>query len=78
MSALEKEKIRVHLDDRDEKLGYKIREAQTKKIPYQIVVGDNELEANEVTYRRYGEKKQVSVKLDEFIELIRKEIADKK
>ncbi|MGE4571478.1 MAG: threonine--tRNA ligase [Candidatus Izemoplasmatales bacterium] len=78
LSALEKEKIRVHLDDRDEKLGYKIREAQTKKIPYQIVVGDNELEANEVTYRRYGEKKQVSVKLDEFIELIRKEIADKK
>ena len=70
-------KIRVHLDDRDEKLGYKIREAQTKKIPYQLVIGDNELESDQVTYRRYGEKKQVTVKVDDFIALILKEIQEK-
>ena len=43
-------KIRVEMDDRDEKLGYKIREAQTKKIPYQLVVGDKEVESNEVGF----------------------------
>jgi threonyl-tRNA synthetase len=74
---LEDRKIRVHLDDRDEKLGYKIREAQTKKIPYQLVIGDNEIESNEVTYRRYGEKKQVTVKIDAFIDLILEEIVNK-
>jgi threonyl-tRNA synthetase len=74
---LENRKIRVHLDDRDEKLGYKIREAQTKKIPYQLVIGDNEIESNEVTYRRYGEKKQVTVKIDAFIDLILEEITKK-
>ncbi|QWC00424.1 threonine--tRNA ligase [Mycoplasmatota bacterium] len=77
VGSLSSEKIRVKLDDRDEKLGYKIREAQTKKIPYQIVVGDNEVESGQVTYRRYGEKKQVTVKINEFIEMIKKEIADK-
>ncbi len=78
VKQLEKEHIRVSLDDRDEKLGYKIREAQTKKIPYQIVVGDNEVDSNEVTYRRYGEKKQVTVKVNEFIQLIKEEIINKK
>ena len=73
-----KHKIRVKLDDRDEKLGYKIREAQTKKIPYQLVVGDNEVESGQVTYRRYGEKKQVTVKIEDFVEMIEKEIKDKK
>ncbi|MFP4478997.1 MAG: threonine--tRNA ligase [Candidatus Izemoplasmatales bacterium] len=77
VGTLAAEKIRVKLDDRDEKLGYKIREAQTKKIPYQIVVGDNEVETGQVTYRRYGEQKQVTVNTQEFIDLIKKEIADK-
>ena len=71
-------KIRVEMDDRDEKLGYKIREAQTKKIPYQLVVGDKEVESNEVTYRKYGEQEQTTVKIDEFIKLILKEIEEKK
>lgn len=77
VKKLKEKKIRVKLDDRDEKLGYKIREAQTKKIPYQIVIGDNEIESNEVTYRKYGEKKQTTVKLDDFIKLIKTEIEKK-
>ncbi|MDY0023359.1 MAG: threonine--tRNA ligase, partial [Candidatus Izemoplasmatales bacterium] len=78
VESLRMAKIRVEMDDRDEKLGYKIREAQTKKIPYQLVVGDKEVESDEVTYRRYGEQEQTTVKVDEFIELIKKEIAEKK
>lgn len=76
-SLLEDKRIRVEMDDRDEKLGYKIREAQTKKIPYQLVVGDKEVSENEVTYRRYGEQEQTTVKVEEFIELITKEINNK-
>jgi threonyl-tRNA synthetase len=47
------EDIRVEVDSREEKLGYKIREAQTKKIPYQLVLGDNEVNDKLVTYRRF-------------------------
>jgi len=78
VEILKEKGIRVELDDRDEKLGYKIRAAQTKKVPYQLVVGDKEVESNEVTYRRYGEQAQTTVKVNEFIELIVTEIKDKK
>jgi threonyl-tRNA synthetase len=78
VEKLKTNKIRVELDDRDEKLGYKIREAQTKKIPYQLVIGDKEVEADEVTYRRYGEKEQTTIKVNEFINLISEEIKTKK
>ncbi|MEC9484985.1 MAG: threonine--tRNA ligase [Candidatus Izemoplasma sp.] len=71
------EDLRSELDLREEKLGYKIREAQTLKIPYQLVVGDNEVNDNQVTYRKYGEKKQTTVTVDEFIALVKKEIKDK-
>ena len=54
------EDIRVEIDSREEKLGYKIREAQTKKIPYQLVCGDNEVNYNQLTYRKYGQKEQVT------------------
>lgn len=70
-------KIRVEIDERDEKLGYKIREAQVKKIPYQIVIGDNEVEGNSVTYRRYGEQKQITVSKADFFKMILKEIENK-
>ncbi len=69
--------IRVEIDDREEKLGYKIREAQVKKIPYQIVIGDNEVENKSVTYRKHGEQKQVTVAKADFIKLIQKEIKEK-
>ena len=69
--------VRVEVDTRDEKLGYKIREAQTKKIPFALVLGDKEAEANTVNVRRYGEKKTEVVSLDQFIESIKREIAEK-
>ncbi|MBO6303593.1 MAG: threonine--tRNA ligase [Selenomonadaceae bacterium] len=69
--------IRVEVDDRNEKTGYKIREAQVKKIPYALVVGDKEIEDNTVNVRRYGEKDSKTVSADEFIANILKEIEEK-
>ncbi|MDE7161951.1 MAG: threonine--tRNA ligase, partial [Anaeroplasmataceae bacterium] len=62
--------IRFENDFRDEKLGYKIREAQTKKIPYTLVIGDKEVESNTVTYRPYGKQEQITVSVDEFVQMI--------
>ena len=73
-AKLEKANIRFEIDSRDEKLGYKIREAQTKKIPYQLVIGDMEVESGSVNVRRYGEEKQQSFSVDEFIAHILKDI----
>lgn len=66
--------IRVNIDVRDEKLGYKMREAQTKKIPYILVVGDKELEENTVNYRKHGSKESVSISVDDFIQMIKEQI----
>ena len=60
--------FRVDVDLRNEKLGYKIREAQTKKIPLQLVIGDKEKEQQGVTYRMYGKEEQVFLPMAEFIE----------
>ena len=73
-NVLKEKGIRVEVDSRDEKLGYKIREAQTKKIPYQLVIGDKELESGLVNVRRYGEEKQTSFAVEEFIDYILKDI----
>lgn len=70
-----KEGLRVEIDDRDEKLGYKIREAQTQKIPYQLVIGDKEVEKGILTYRRYGSSETVTVTVREFVEMIKEEIS---
>ncbi|SOC36546.1 threonine--tRNA ligase [Ureibacillus acetophenoni] len=59
--------LRVEMDDREEKLGYKIREAQMKKIPYMLVLGDKEMEANSVNVRRYGSQDSETVPFDEFL-----------
>lgn len=64
---LKSQGVRVHIDDRNEKMGYKIREAQMKKIPYQLVVGDKEVENQEVNVRQYGSKDSKTVEKDEFI-----------
>ncbi|AIF43242.1 threonine--tRNA ligase [Virgibacillus sp. SK37] len=69
--------IRVSIDERDEKIGYKIREAQTQKIPFALVLGDNEIEENAVNVRRYGEKISETIAYDEFETLINKEINEK-
>ncbi|MDD4000134.1 MAG: threonine--tRNA ligase, partial [Bacilli bacterium] len=68
------EDLRVEIDDREEKLGYKIRDAQTQKIPYQLVVGDKEVESNLLTYRKYGSNKTNTVGIEEFLKLIKDEI----
>ncbi len=65
---------RVESDLREEKLGYKIREVQTQKIPYSLVLGDKEKEERSVTYRKYGESEQINVSFAEFVEMISKEI----
>jgi len=77
IGLLKEKGVRAEADFREEKLGYKIREAQTKKIPYQIVIGDNELEAGTVTYRKYGEKKQTTVSVSTFVSMIKEEIDTK-
>ncbi|MFD2654573.1 threonine--tRNA ligase [Gracilibacillus thailandensis] len=70
--------VRVEVDHRDEKIGYKIREAQTAKIPFALIVGDKEVEANAVNVRRYGEKDSETIELDAFKSLITDEIQNKK
>ena len=70
--------IRAKLDDRNEKLGYKIREAQVQKVPYMLVVGDKEMEEGTVTIRHRGEGDIGSMKIDEFVAKLQKEIEEKK
>lgn len=77
VAKLRKAHFRVNNDNRDEKLGYRIREAQLKKIPYQLVLGDNERDNGTVTYRKHGEKKQTTVTFDEFVELLNTEVENK-
>ena len=69
---------RVELDERNEKLGYKIREAQLAKIPYAIVIGDNELQAQTVAPRRRGGENLAPVPLTEFMERLRSEVAQER
>ncbi|MFD2639892.1 threonine--tRNA ligase [Piscibacillus salipiscarius] len=71
---LRREGIRVELDTRDEKLGYKIRESQTQKVPYSLVLGDKEMNDQAVNVRKYGEKDSDTIGLDEFVQQIVDEI----
>lgn len=69
--------LRAKLDDRNEKLGYKIREAQIKKIPYTLVIGDQEIENGTVNVRKRGVGDMGAMKVEDFIAMLQKEIADK-
>lgn len=69
--------VRVEVDDRNEKLGYKIRQSQTQKIPYQIVIGDNEANDGTVTVRKYGEDTTETLALDAFLEKLTNDIKSK-
>lgn len=71
---LVKRGIRVEIDDRDEKMGYKIREAQVQKIPYTLVLGDREMQDGEVTVRKYGEKATETVAISQFVANLVKEV----
>lgn len=71
---LQSYKLRVDIDERDEKLGYKIREAQMQKVPYMIVIGDKELESGSVNVRKYGEQQSESMPFDDFLKMIQSEL----
>lgn len=78
VSALKKLKIRAEIDDRDEKISYRMRDAQVKKTPYTLVIGAKEVETGNVTYRIFGSKDSFTVSYDEFVKLISSDIAEKK
>ena len=69
--------LRVEVDDRSEKVGYKIRESQVKKVPYTLVVGDQEMADKTVNVRKYGEKDSQSMNVDAFIKEVQEKIATK-
>ena len=71
------ENIRVNLDSRNEKLGYRMRESQTKKIPMTLVLGDKERDNNTVNYRLHGSQDANEIDLDEFVEMIKEQIKNK-
>ncbi|WP_282173618.1 threonine--tRNA ligase [Cytobacillus firmus] len=71
---LQAEGFRVELDDRNEKIGYKIREAQMQKTPYMLVVGDNEAAEKAVNVRKYGEQKSETVSFEDFISALKAEV----
>ncbi|WP_339024740.1 threonine--tRNA ligase [Spiroplasma endosymbiont of Agriotes lineatus] len=70
--------LRSFVDAGSERLGYKIRIAQTKKIPFQIVIGQKEIDTKKITYRQYGKEEQITVMIDEFINLCNELIVNKK
>ena len=74
---LENANVRVKLDDRNEKLTYKMRESQTKKVPYTIIIGDKERDANTVTVRLHGTTENITLDKDEFLSKIKEVIQNK-
>ena len=75
---LQKEGFRVMLDDRNEKLSYRMREAQTKKIPYTLILGDNEKNDKTISFRLFGEKETTTLSQEEFLERVKEEVATRK
>ena len=69
--------IRAELDDRNEKLGYRLREVQTSKIPYTIILGDNEKDNKEISFRLYGEKETTTMSQKDFLKHVKKKIETK-
>ena len=74
---LENNKYRVNLDVRNEKLSYKMRDSQVKKVPITIILGDKEKDCEEISYRFFGEKNTNTLKIVEFFELIKEKIKNK-
>ena len=69
--------IRVELDDRNEKLGYRLREAQTSKVPYTLILGDKEKENGEISYRLHGQQETTTLSKEDFLAMIKEEINTK-
>lgn len=77
-AILNAEDIRVHVDKREEKLGYKIREGQTQKVPYTLILGDAEKDADTISYRLYGEQKTTTITKQAFVDMILEQRKTKK
>ena len=78
LNKLKEKELRVELDSRDEKMGYKIRESQMKKIPYTLVLGNNERDNNTVTYRKFGSEDSTTIDMNDFVDLIKKQVKEYK
>ena len=74
---LKENNIRVQLDDREEKLSYRMRESQIKKVPYTLILGDKERDNNEISYRLFGSRETTTLSKDEFIKFIKDKIDTK-
>lgn len=74
---LQKNGFKVEMDAREEKLGYRIREGQMEKVPYLLVLGNNERDEKTVTYRKHGQQKQITVPFDEFVTMLNQQIKNK-
>ena len=75
LNILENHEIRAHLDDRNETVGKKIRESEMKKIPFMIVVGENEVKNNSVSIRRHHGDDLGEMKIEEFVDIVKKEVS---
>ena len=75
---LEERGIRVELDDRDEKIGFKIREARNERVPYMLIVGEKDIEAGKVSVRSRANGEEGQADLSEFIARIEEEIKTRK
>ena len=78
MKELDDNEIRVTLDESDEKFGYKMRQSVMSKVPYTLILGDNEMKDNTISYRHRGSTETKNMKLDEFISMLKEEIKTKK
>ena len=78
LKLLKDNDIRVELDDRDEKMGYKLRESITRKIPMTLILGDNERDNKTISYRRYGSEETITLSQEEFINYVKEQIELKK
>ena len=76
LNILENHEIRAHLDDRNETVGKKIRESEIKKIPFMIVVGENEVKNDSISIRRHHGDDLGEMKIEKFIDIIKKEVSD--
>jgi threonyl-tRNA synthetase len=78
LELLKKNGLRAELDDREEKVGYRMREAQTKKIPLTLILGDNEVKDKTISYRKFGNQETTTLPQDDFIKVVLEAIKDKK
>ena len=76
LNILENHEIRAHLDDRNETVGKKIRESEMKKIPFMIVVGENEVKNNSISIRRHHGDDLGEMKIEEFVDIVKKEVSE--